>query len=174
MSRTPMPKTISENKDLGCFVCTLGSGKQFLFDECDRELVDSYSWYVNSYGYAAVKYKGTTLMFHRESMQAPKGFDVDHINGNRADNRRCNLRVVTRAQNQQNKAIQSNSKTGHKNVFWVNGVQKWEVCIVKGGKKAFRKFFKDFDEACRVAEEKTNEIYGNYSIYKCRVEGGMI
>lgn len=167
--RPPKPKTITRNDEIGYYVCTLGNGKQFLFDECDIDKVEAYSWFINRYGYPAVKHKGKTILFHRLITDAPKGIDVDHLNGNRFDNRRCNLRLATRSQNMMNR-VYAKGKSGHRNVFWQSGCNMWEVCTTQNGEKVFRKFYKNLDEACRVAEEKHKEIFGEYSIYNSREE----
>jgi hypothetical protein len=54
---------------------------------------------------------------HRVVMDAPKGMDVDHINGNPLDNRKSNLRICTRAQNCQNKKLRRDSASGFKGVY---------------------------------------------------------
>ena len=48
------------------------------------------------------KARGCLGKLHRIIMNAPEGTDVDHINGNQLDNRRCNLRICSRSQNNMN------------------------------------------------------------------------
>ena len=103
-----------------------------LVDEQDAELVRSHKWQVNP-RYVMASIESRTVYLHRLIMNAPKGMCVDHINGNRLDNRRANLRLVTQAQNLQNRrGAQSTSSTGIRGVFpfynnryrariWVNG-----------------------------------------------------
>lgn len=61
---------------------------------------------ISVYGYALCK-RGKRL--HRVILDCPKGYEVDHINHNKLDNRKCNLRIVTRSENQMNKVITSNT-----------------------------------------------------------------
>ncbi len=61
--------------------------------------------------------------------------DTDHINGNRADNRICNLRPATRAQNMQNQiAARGNGKSGYLGVCWNRVNRKWEANIKAEGR----------------------------------------
>lgn len=52
------------------------------------------------------------IYLHRFLLNAPKGVLIDHINGNPLDNRKCNLRMVTVAQNNMNSAVGINKKSG--------------------------------------------------------------
>lgn len=78
-----------------------------LVDEEDRHLLDEYRWFINA-GYVRatgkrVNGKQPTLRLHRLITNAPKGMVVDHINGNKLDNRKSNLRVVMQVENTRNK-----------------------------------------------------------------------
>jgi hypothetical protein len=95
------------------------------YDPCDAELVASRKWQFVKPGrpgttqcYAVTQIDGKTTYLHRLITKAPKGMDVDHINGDGLDNRRCNLRVVTHAVNQQNRqGCTVASKTGERGVY---------------------------------------------------------
>ena len=58
--------------------------------------------------------------------EIPKGLEIDHINGNRKDNRIENLRLVTRQQNQTN-------MTKTKGIYWSQKLKKWYAQITKNG-----------------------------------------
>lgn len=99
------------------------SGEVFIVDDIDADLVRNSKWRLSgSRGKSvtrAVRRNGKSLTeyLHRIIMQAPDGLEVDHINGDRFDNRRSNLRLATRSQNEQNRRkAQSSSKTGMRGV----------------------------------------------------------
>lgn len=85
----------------------LTKGAVAIVDEEDYELVSQYKWHLNSMGYAVwrgkVDGKKKTIRMHRLINNTPDGKYTDHINRNRLDNRRSNLRTVTQKENMQNK-----------------------------------------------------------------------
>ena len=82
---------------------------------------------VGAGGYIYGKLNGKTFLAHRaiwiwHNGDIPKGFEIDHINGNRKDNRIENLRLVTRQQNQTN-------MTNAKGFSFNKKMKKWQVCM---------------------------------------------
>lgn len=75
------------------------------------------------------KYQAHRLVFLYETGRFPCG-DVDHINGNRDDNRLANLRSASRSLNMQNQhVIQARSKSGVRGVCWHKAARKWAARI---------------------------------------------
>jgi len=79
--------------------------KEILFDVDDFDLVNKTTANINVYGYAQGYLNGKMQIIHRVIMNAPKGLQVDHINGNRLDNRKKNLRLATSQMNNHNNTI---------------------------------------------------------------------
>jgi hypothetical protein len=100
-----------------------------LIDECDRELFEAHTWYVN-HGALFNSRKG---LFHRLIMDAPPDKYVDHINGNRLDNRRENLRLVTPKGNSGNVHRNKRNTSGYRGVYW-NG-REWVGNVQHEGKR---------------------------------------
>lgn len=85
----------------------LTGGSAVLIDEEDYDLVQSFGkWYLSDTGYAVKKTRvqgvSKTFRMHRVINNTPDGMVTDHINGNRLDNRKSNLRTVTQMLNTQN------------------------------------------------------------------------
>ena len=78
---------------------------------------------------------------HREMLSPPPGMDVDHINGNPLDNRRANLRVCTRSENNGNLRRPRHNTSGFKGVCWEKWSGKWKATIkVKGKSRSLGRF----------------------------------
>jgi hypothetical protein len=110
----------------------LGSAKSpLLIDDCDEALISSRAWRVGSHGYARINVKAQgkqmTVLLHRALLGLLPGDkrEVDHINGNKLDNRRCNLRLCEKRQNGANRGKQSNNRSGFKGVEWHKASRKW-------------------------------------------------
>lgn len=93
------------------------------------------------------------LALHRVIMDAPKGLEVDHINHNRLDNRRINLRLVTHQQNLANMSMHRDNSSGHKNIYWQINRKCWQVQINRNGKKFHLGSFKDINKAIKAKDE---------------------
>ena len=86
----------------------------------------------DSQGYVAIKVKGKSVKAHRFiyeliGVDIPDDMEVDHINHNKTDNRWENLRLVSRSDNQRNRGIQKNNKSGVVGVYWHNASSRWEA-----------------------------------------------
>lgn len=107
-------------------------------------------------GYWVVKIKGKRYKAHRVAM-AISGFNidnnqVDHINGNRADNRLCNLRLVTHSKNQQNQTIPKNNTSGVIGVYWIKSIKKWNPLIKLNGKTFNLGYYSDKEVAVELRQ----------------------
>jgi len=93
----------------------LTQGKFAIVDDCDFEWLNQWKWHYSA-GYVVSKMGGKNIYLHRFILQTPPKMDTDHINHNKLDNRRKNLRVATRSQNKQNTLISRANKSGFKGV----------------------------------------------------------
>lgn len=105
------------------------------------------------HGYIGMSIDGVHYKAHRLAWLHFYGewpaYEIDHINQNTSDNRICNLRVVSRAENEANKhKAQSNNKSsGIRGVTWDNQRNKWRVRLMKDGKMVHVSFHKDINAA---------------------------
>lgn len=103
------------------------------------------------------------ILMHRQVMGLPPvpgrtGPEVDHIDGNGLNNCRANLRVVTHAQNMQNRTKSQASISGHRNVYWSARKRRWRVEVKLNGQRKHYGYFKDKDQAALTASAIRAEL----------------
>jgi len=154
-------KMISYNPITGKFIWI--SGRQSLIGEQAGTL--------NQKGYRAIGLAGNRYQAHRLAFflmngEMPKGH-VDHINGDRDDNRWGNLRDIPLHENYKNKRIGKNNKTGIMGVRWCARKAKWIATIYKNKKPCFLGGFRNFFEAC-CARKSAENLYGYHENHGAR------
>lgn len=110
----------------------------------------------SSGGYLQGKWRGLNLKAHRVAWMIAVGeIDdvIDHINGDCSDNRLVNLRAVSRATNQKNRAVGRNNKTGEIGVTWRANVGRWRVQVTIDGRRRDVGAFERFEDAVRCRDE---------------------
>jgi len=151
----------------------LTQGKHALIDDEDYELVSQNKWYAakKRYTFYALTHiitdggKRTTSKMHRIIMGAKKGQQIDHINHNGLDNRRCNLRFCTSSQNQGNSRKQKNTSSKYKGVSWETGTKKWLACIhLNGGTTKRLGRFHNETEAAKAYDKAAREYFGEFAL----------
>jgi hypothetical protein len=107
-----------------------------------------------------------TILLHNYIMDAPTGFDVDHIEHKMTlDNRKSNLRIAEPSENSSNrKGANKNSGTGIRNVNYGANREEYWVQFSKLGVRYKWVFpLSQFKEACNFADIKRKEIFGEFS-----------
>jgi len=89
--------------------------------------------------------------------------EVDHINGNRSDNRWCNLREANSRQNKWNSARQKNSTSGFKGVSWHKSCGQWRATISDHGKHKHLGYFPTPQAAYAAYQKEAKRIHGAYA-----------
>lgn len=79
-----------------------GSKTKAIVDQEDYNELSQFKWYLHNMGYAVTSIDKTMVYMHRLVMKTPKDMHTDHINHVKLDNRKSNLRIVTREENMQN------------------------------------------------------------------------
>jgi len=147
-----------------------GREHSFTFDENDLILIASHQWTYASTGYAvtriSVNGKHSTRALH--AILNPMWKFTDHVNRNKSDNRRANLRECTAHQNQMNKLISKNNKSGYVGVCLEQHVQDgkpypfWRAFWSEDG-KLIKKVCKSKKEAIELRISMVKKHYGEFS-----------
>lgn len=106
----------------------LTRNKYTIVDDDDYEVLVPHKWYCSATGYAVRTNKA--IRMHRVVANAPSGLEVDHINGNRLDNRKSNLRIVTHKQNMRN-------MTKAKGYTYIKSTGRYSASVMRDGKNIF-------------------------------------
>lgn len=132
------------------------TGNEFYLDATDLDIVRPLTWYEQNNGYMVHKEVGKPIQtMHRLIMGNPKGFVIDHINHNRLDNRRNNLRICTQKENSRNQKM---IPKGIREVFRKNksgGGQTYYIVELRG----YRGCFKEYNEAKELRDKIIEEEY---------------
>jgi len=149
-------------------IISLTQGMETLVDDEDFEFLSKKKWFF-CLGYARRTFhrgkgKGTqdpkAILMHREILNVNDGEYVDHINGNRLDNRRSNLRKCTIRQNNQNIGIKSTNTSGYKGVSWKKDKNKWKAYITLNNKQKHLGYFEKIEDAA-IAYNNAAKMYFN-------------
>lgn len=88
---------------------------------------------------------------------------LDHINGNPADNRICNLREATNSQNQANRKRLTTNTSGFRGVTWNQKCQRWQASIKKDGKNIYLGLYEDAEKAGSAYKAAAAELFGEFA-----------
>lgn len=135
-----------------------GIPESVLVDDDIRQQFSCYSYFLNHDGYPIRKARDADGNYHfRQLARDILGLGQhdplvpDHINGDVLDNRRVNLRAVTRGHNAQNLSLARNNKSGYAGVSWNARERKWLARGSLNGKRHYLGSYDDRHEAGRVA-----------------------
>lgn len=108
-----------------------------LVDPEDFDAMNAHTWRRHSRGYAcrgrSINGRFRVILLHREIMHPPPGLEVDHLNGDKLDNRRANMRLVTHAQNAQNRSKFGGRYSQHRGVCFDKRSGRWVAGVKLNG-----------------------------------------
>jgi len=149
----------------------LTQGECAIVDDCDFEQLNRWKWSCMFCGGRRYAYRGTrnrragtqtTILMHRQILNAPDGVEVDHVHGAGLNNRRGNLRFASHQQNLFNSKIRTTNKSGYCGVTFDKDRGKWFASIRINGKTKGLGRFETPKEAAlewnRVALESRGEF----------------
>jgi len=145
----------------------LSQGKVAIVDDEDYETLSRHKWHCGSKGYAVRKerrgLREVHVWMHREIMQPANDMQVDHVNGEKADNRRCNLRIATNSHNLCNRGANANNTSGFKGVTWKEHAGKWMAFINLHGKQKHLGYFDTAEDGARAYNEAAKKYHGVFA-----------
>lgn len=137
----------------------LSQGKFAIVDDEDFELVSNHKWtFGHGYAYRNIRVKSKYICrvyMHRLILNPRPGFVTDHINRDKLDNRRCNLRETTQGINCLNSSLRKSNKSGFTGIF--KYPYSWGASIQLNGIKINLGHFKNKEDAIlarKNAEDK--------------------
>lgn len=146
-------------------ITTIGltKGYRTLIDADLYGALSKYKWHISGDGYASREYKRRIVGMHRDIMECPRGYVVDHINMDKLDNRRENLRICTKSQNGMNRGLQTGCSSRFKGVCWHKNRHKWYSYICRDGKSLFLGSYDDEVSAAISYNNKAAELFGEFA-----------
>lgn len=126
---------------------------------------DSVGWFPGS-GYGRVRIDGKGYYVHRiiflyHHGRMPK--EIDHIDGNKSNNKIENLRECTKSQNQYNRKLDASNTSGIKGVYWHINSKKWIARINNRGKHIYLGCFNDIEVAEQVVRIERLRLHGEFA-----------
>lgn len=138
----------------------LTQNRYALVDDEDFDYLNQFKWFVQSNGYAARDIGGRKdkqrVLMHRLVNQTPDNLYTDHINRDRLDNRRSNLRAVTQSINGHNCKLSKNNKSGYNGIHWYKN--RWVAGIKVAYKDIYLGRYEKLEDAIK-ARKKAEEVY---------------
>ncbi len=149
----------------------LTQGKFALVDDEDFARLNQQKWHINKnrnrfYAVRTVYYpqnQQSNVKMHREIMKPPEGLQIDHINHNGLDNRKCNLRICTGSQNNWNGRLHKNNTSGFKGVSWKKQSKKWVAQIRKHNHDTHLGYYFCIIKAAKAYDKAAIKLFGEFA-----------
>lgn len=161
---------------LGKHAKSLENNKSMLISKSDINSMLNFKWYLCKSGYPGTygTYDNTIqfsclvpahrLLFHNELSQLESGLVIDHINRNKLDNRRNNLRICTAKENSYNKTKKGDKYKGIKKITKKKtGEVTYQAIISKDGKRHIISDIATEEEAARMYDAMAEELFGVFA-----------
>ena len=143
--------------------------KYAIIDIEDYEKCKNLRWSKTANDYVINRKLDIRLHHFVLNFDKTKGIEIDHINRNRLDCRKNNLRICNRTLNNGNRIEQSNNTSGYKGVWYDKEKRKWVAEIHKNKKKFFLGRFNNIEDAHNKYKEESIKLFGEFSIYNFEI-----
>ena len=163
-------KNTKENKwifDGDVVIGITSSGDKFLIDADDFQMVKNYCWRKNKHGYIVANKRSSTnktILLHRIVMNVDDdNILVDHKYWDKTDNRKSNLRLATKSNNNININRRKDNTSGYTGVTYNKRNNKYTARISKNGKRIFIGYFNTLEEAVEARHKTEIDIHKEWS-----------
>jgi hypothetical protein len=150
----------------------LTQGRFAIVDPQDYQHLSKYKWRLCRtkgknmlYAERSIRLPGgkySRLLMHRQLIEAPEGYVIDHINGCGLDNRRANLRLATVSQNAWN-SKKRNPRSGYKGVWFAKDKGQWRAAIVCHGRRIHLGYFTGKIDAAKAYDDAAKKYYKEFA-----------
>jgi hypothetical protein len=146
----------------------LGKEKMAIVDEGYYDHLMQWNWHISALGYAIRFFrqngKPKVIWMHREILKTRTGMQTDHINRNRLDNRKSNLRECSPTQNQGNRWKSKQAKTSKfKGVYWSKAQNRFAAYGREGEKNKRLGSFRSEIEAAKAYNRWAADYFGKFA-----------
>ena len=170
-------KKMNENAELECInnyeisedgymIGYTSKNEKFFFDIDDFDDIKKYNWYIRRDGYVASSSNGKHTKMHTLIMSKNNeigDYLIDHINHNKTDNRKSNLRLVTNSQNQMNKGLVKSNTSGCTGISWHKNKNVWIAQIQINNKLKYLGVYDNIEEAIKARKDAEKKYFGEYA-----------
>lgn len=141
-------------------------GLRYKVDNEDFYAVAQLSWSDNGNGYLASRSTGSKVYLHRfiaQKMGLDLSKNIDHINQDRTDNRRANLRSASKSQNGANRPKPIHNTSGFKGVTKIKNTELWIARIKYQNKSIYIGVFDTKEDASRAYNDVAKKLFGEFA-----------
>ncbi len=161
----PIPNTATKQTNQGLVVVDVIDSDLIAHVTVIGRVGNQYArWYSHSVNRKHVRYPLHRVIMERITGEPiPAGMVVDHINGDTFDNRRENLRLCTRAENNRNAKIRSNNTSGFKGVSYNKKMKRYGAAIRVNGRQRTIGFFDTPEDAHAAYVNAARDLHGEFA-----------
>ena len=156
-------RKLNEFADKGSFYeMYFNDGSKGKISKSDYERVSAHYWGINSQGYVHSRISGSLVRLHIFLLDYPDN-TVDHINRDKLDNRKENLRACEFHENGRNLTLKKNNSSGVAGVGQIKATGKWRARIMIYGKEINLGFYEEFDQAVAARREGEKKYFKEFA-----------
>lgn len=151
----------------------LTKGKVALVDDEDFEFLSQWKWFTHSTGggvrneplpvYISRSKRQKTIFMHRVIMNCPEDMVVDHLDHNRFNNQKSNLRICIQNNNMKNRKLNINNTSGYKGVILEKRTGKWVATIQANKRGKYLGSFETPEDAAKAYDTAAKELHGEFA-----------